>query len=153
MQIHEIIARVSEKWYNFLSLMEQKNNNRIDGTKKDVGVDDMDGKIQRVTTTVVDKVLDLYKDKIDRIILYGSYARGDFTSESDVDIMILLNCSEEEVRNYRNEICRIASRISLDSDVEVSIMLNDKASFYDKMELLNFYQNVQQEGVVLYGED
>ncbi len=118
----------------------------------DLRMIDMQKNIQKVTSTVVEKIIDRYKNKIDRIIMYGSYARGDFTSESDIDIMILMNCTEEEVRKYREEVCRIASRISLDSDVEVSIVLNDKASFYDRMDVLNFYQNVQREGVVLYGE-
>ena len=29
----------------------------------------------------------LYGDKLNKIILYGSYARGDQTEESDIDIM------------------------------------------------------------------
>lgn len=44
-------------------------------------------------------LLELYKEEIDKlgrehlvkIILYGSYARGDFRQDSDIDIMILVN--------------------------------------------------------------
>ena len=36
-------------------------------------------------------------------MLYGSYARGDYTSESDVDIMILLDLSDMEIKNYRHQ--------------------------------------------------
>ncbi len=67
--------------------------------------------IQKVTRGVVGKIVDLLGDKVYKIILYGSYARGDFNSESDVDIMILLNCSEEETVLYRNDVCMIASRL------------------------------------------
>ena len=110
----------------------------------------MDKNIQLVTQSVVEKVIELLQDKIYKIILYGSYARGDFTSESDIDIMILLNCSEEEVRKYRDAVSIIASRVSLDNDIEVSLLLNDKDSFYGRMDILKFYQNVQNEGIVLY---
>lgn len=110
----------------------------------------VDKNIQSVTQSVVQKVIELLQDKIYKIILYGSYARGDFTSESDIDIMILLNCSAEEVRKYRDAVSIIASRVSLDNDIEVSLLLNDKDSFYDRMDILKFYQNVQNEGVVLY---
>ena len=110
----------------------------------------IDKNIQLVTQSVVQKVIELLQDKIYKIILYGSYARGDFTSESDIDIMILLNCSEEEVRKYRDAVSIIASRVSLDHDIEVSLLLNDKDSFYDRMDILKFYQNVQNEGDVLY---
>ena len=32
----------------------------------------------------------LYGDRLKEIILYGSYARGDFTEESDIDLLIVL---------------------------------------------------------------
>ena len=35
-----------------------------------------------------------YTYKIDRIILYGSYARGDFNLESDVDIIIFIRLAD-----------------------------------------------------------
>ena len=108
-------------------------------------------KILLVTQSVVDETVKLLQDKIHKIILFGSYARGDFDSESDIDIMILLNCSEEEVRKYREDVCKIASRVGLDNDIVVSLVLNDKDTFYGRMEVLKFFQNVKNEGVVLYG--
>lgn len=111
----------------------------------------MEDNIQKVTNGVVGKTIELLGDKVYKIILYGSYARGDFNSESDVDIMILLNCSEEDVVKYRNDVCHIASRLSLDNDIEVSLLLKSKDCFYSRMDILKFYQNVQNEGVVLYG--
>jgi uncharacterized protein len=37
-----------------------------------------------------------YGDRLSKIILYGSYARGDFNEESDIDFMVVLK--DEEVR-------------------------------------------------------
>ncbi|MBQ8085707.1 MAG: nucleotidyltransferase domain-containing protein [Lachnospiraceae bacterium] len=107
--------------------------------------------IENVTKGVVNRGLELLGDKIDKIILFGSYARGDYDEESDVDIMMLLNCSENETSEYRKIVCRLSSDLSLENDVMVSLMLNDKVSFYDRMDILPFYQNVQREGVLLYG--
>lgn len=45
--------------------------------------------LQVVTQAVVTSVLDELADKIYKVLLYGSYARGDFTSESDIDIMMI----------------------------------------------------------------
>jgi len=65
----------------------------------------------------------LFGKKIERITLYGSYARGDFNLESDVDIMILLNCDQKEIMQRRKEISRIASRIGLKNDIMVKIFV------------------------------
>lgn len=107
--------------------------------------------LQTVTQSVIQASVELLSDKIYKIILYGSYARGDFNMESDVDILIILNCSQEETRSYRKEVSRIASRISLANDVEVSLLLIDQQSFKERIDILPFYQNVQREGVALYG--
>jgi len=107
--------------------------------------------INIVTAEVVEQVIDIVKDKIYKIYLYGSYARGDFTNESDIDIMIILDCSKEEVKAYRKQISILASRIGLKNDIEVSLLLRDKASFENNQRILPFYQNIILEGVTLYG--
>lgn len=39
--------------------------------------------LNTITTEIVDAVLGLLEDKVYKIVLYSSYARGDFTKESD----------------------------------------------------------------------
>lgn len=38
------------------------------------------------------------------IILYGSYARGDYNNNSDIDIMILIDLPETEIKKIENDI-------------------------------------------------
>ena len=47
----------------------------------------------------------LLGERLKKIILYGSYARGDYNSSSDIDIMIL---TDDEIEIYRNKISDIA---------------------------------------------
>lgn len=42
----------------------------------------------------------IYGTHLSKIILYGSYARGDFKSDSDIDIMILLDLSDVDLKAY-----------------------------------------------------
>lgn len=104
-----------------------------------------------VTNEVVEQALKLLADDIYKIYLYGSYARGDFTSESDIDIMIILHCDKEKVRNYRKQISIMASRIGLENDIELSLLLRDKKSFEEGQVVLPFYRNIVNEGVAIYG--
>ena len=93
----------------------------------------------------------LYGDKLNKIILYGSYARGDNTEESDIDIMIILNCDADEVKELRGMTSEMASDISLEQGVFLSILLRDKKHFEDNLHFLPFYQNIAREGVAVYG--
>lgn len=107
--------------------------------------------ISAITTTVVEEIMELLNTDVYKIVLYGSYAREDFTSESDIDIMIILNCEKEKVFGYRKQISRIASRIGLENDIEVSLLLRDRNTFEEGMKVLPFYKNIYREGIALYG--
>ena len=44
----------------------------------------------------------IYGNHLKTVILYGSYARGDYKADSDIDIMILLDLSDMDVDgNFR----------------------------------------------------
>lgn len=107
--------------------------------------------LQGITMQITDSVLKLLADKTDQIVLYGSYARGDYTPESDVDIMIISNCTKDELRIYRKQVNIIASRIGLEYDIMISILLRDKETYEFNRRILPFYQNVEKEGIKLYG--
>ena len=47
-------------------------------------------------------------EKLAKVIVYGSYARGDYRDNSDVDIMILVKMSDEEIRTVKNDIYDLA---------------------------------------------
>lgn len=107
--------------------------------------------LRAITEEIVSETRQLLKDNIYQIILYGSCARGDFNSESDIDVMIIMNCQKEEVSRHRKQVSKIASRIGLKNDIEISLLLRDKETFEKGGDILPFYKNIQREGVFLYG--
>ena len=90
-------------------------------------------------------------ERAKKIILYGSYARGDYNDSSDVDIMILTDLSDDEIIEYRNKIWDYAYDIEWDNDFEISLspLIKNIDKFNYWLEALPFYMNVQKEGVIL----
>ena len=91
--------------------------------------------------------LDLYA-----IILYGSYARGDYNNNSDVDIMILVDLPETEIKKIENDIYDIAYDFLMDYGVDISVIIKNEDIFKYWLGTLPFYNNVEKEGVVLSGK-
>ncbi len=92
----------------------------------------------------------IFGDKLDSVLLYGSYARGDYNDESDVDIMAKLNMSADEIRSYRPRVSELASDIGLKYDILISIKLQDKSVFDRYLNVLPFYRNVNTDGVSIH---
>ena len=57
--------------------------------------------MQDLIEQYIEAVKKIYGSHVRQIILYGSYARGDFRSDLDVDIMILLDLSDLELNDIQ----------------------------------------------------
>ena len=97
----------------------------------------------------IEEVKKLLGTRLKKIILYGSYARGDYNKQSDVDIMILTNLSFEEIEDYRDKISDIAYDIELDTGIILSPVIKNIETYNSKVNIVPFYKNIQKEGVIL----
>ena len=107
-------------------------------------------RLNKITQEVSQRVQALLGDRLRDVILYGSYARGDYDEESDIDIMVLADVGEDEIRPFQRKINIISSDVSLENDITVFIKLNDKSLFEQRLPILTFYQNVINDGVPIY---
>lgn len=106
-------------------------------------------KIDNVIKEFVSGANEILGDRIKKIILYGSYARGDFNKSSDIDIMILTDIPVDKLYSYFVQISDMAYDIELKNDVIISPLLKNIEKFNYWLEALPFYMNIQKEGVVL----
>jgi predicted nucleotidyltransferase len=61
--------------------------------------------------------------------LYGSYARGDYDEESDVDILLTVDQSDDDIRAQNKSLVKIDSDLSLDYNVTVSVTVKPLEQF------------------------
>ena len=80
-------------------------------------------------------------------ILFGSYARGEADADSDIDVMVLVDSSRQDISEKTWEISSVAADLLLDRGVMVSPIVENRRYFQDNMGFLPFYQNIAREGV------
>ena len=106
--------------------------------------------ISEISEKVLQAAKDTLGDKLDKVILYGSYARGDFDEESDIDFFILADVPQEEVSKWDSAIYKRLLDLDLENDILVQIGVTGCEIFYRFADILPFYMNVTKEGVELY---
>jgi len=82
----------------------------------------------------------IMKYPVDKVILYGSYARGDASDMSDIDLVVE---SGGKMRN--SKIFALGGDLLMDLPVRVDV--------YDILEIANpsaMYESIQKEGVIIY---
>ena len=98
--------------------------------------------IQRIKSTVAAVAPDA------DVILYGSYARGEQTDESDIDILILVNKSQvtyEEEKMISYPLYKIES----ETGQIISPIIFPKDIWESKHYITPFYKNIKVDGILL----
>ena len=109
--------------------------------------------IIKIINEFIEGVNKILGDRVKKIILYGSYARGDFNESSDIDVMILTDLSTNEIEEYKTKIYDYAWEIENNNNFEIDIspLVKNIDKYNKRIEVIPFYMNVQKEGIVLYG--
>lgn len=106
--------------------------------------------IQVLLRKYVHKLVKIYGNHIKSVILYGSYARGDFTPDSDIDIMILLDLTDMEIKNYRHQLSELTYDFNMEHKLDIKPIAKNQEHFEKWLEAYPFYANVNGEGILLF---
>ena len=109
----------------------------------------MPKKIDDEIQKFVKEVQKLLGERLKKIILYGSYARGDYDKSSDIDIMILTDLSPEEISKYSLLIWEKCADIEIEEGIVISPLIRNLDNFNAWLNVKPFYMNIANEGVVL----
>ncbi len=105
-----------------------------------------DEKLHRVLQELKRELKRILGEQLDRVLLYGSHARGEAHAGSDVDVLVVLK------RPYQyGELIRLTSEIiaelSLDYEIEISRVFVSKERF--EREKTPFLINVRREAIAI----
>jgi len=100
-------------------------------------------KVKEILKEFKEKVKEVIKDKFVALILYGSYARGDYEFGSDIDVLLILR---ENLTSFeKDRISDISSDLNLKYDVVITCF--DYLYEVFKTWETPFLMNVRKEGI------
>ena len=108
-------------------------------------------RLQQLLSRLLPQIQSIFHNKLRRVILYGSYARGDEDPESDLDVLVLVDETPEELRQYEETLLKIRVDLSLEFDLVLSVRPKSCGEYEKYVQFVPFYKNVEREGILLYG--
>lgn len=106
--------------------------------------------LDEILKKYVEDVRKIYGENLRTIILYGSYARGDFKPDSDIDLMILVDLSDDEIKRKGHVLSDLTFDYNFDNNLEIMPIVKNLDHFNKWIRAYPFYNNVKNEGVELY---
>ena len=91
----------------------------------------------------------IYNQNLCEVYLYGSYARGDYNAESDIDIVAIVKGERQQLQEQLKKIWDVVSDLELDYEVIISPTVIPYTEFEIYKDILPYYKNIAQEGVKL----
>ncbi|MBQ8914383.1 MAG: nucleotidyltransferase domain-containing protein [Lachnospiraceae bacterium] len=108
-------------------------------------------KISIIINEVKERLSPLFDSVIAECRLFGSCSRGDYTEDSDIDILLLMNCGYLESEKYDRFISEIMTDMMIKYSELVNFICVPYNDFMEKKNWYPLYKNIENEGTVLYG--
>lgn len=105
-----------------------------------------EAQLGRITKAMVDCYRVVYGEDIVEIVLFGSYARGNYTEESDIDIVALVRGSRESLQKKLKQVWDESAELGLENDIIVSPTVIPYDEFEKYKQSLPYYRNIAEEG-------
>ena len=105
--------------------------------------------MDEIISEYIEKIKEILEDDFERAVVYGSYARGEYNRESDVDIAIFTSRKAEEFYLLINQIAEITFEYGVQYDIILSPVFQNTADFQRMLKVVPYFQNIQREGIVI----
>jgi len=107
----------------------------------------MDPFIRNIAKEYKDLLKEVYGDELAELVLFGSYARGDQKTESDLDVAVVFRDRHAQTFEDKVHTSRLASQLSLKYGLLLSPLTTSLHKKQTSMQ--GVYQEIRREGIVI----
>ncbi len=108
---------------------------------------------QRELNILLKKLAEIYQSvygsDIVKILMYGSYARGTFTTDSDLDVVAIVKGSRDELQRKLKTVWDYSCELELEYGTILSPTVIPYEEFETYKQDMPYYRNIEQEGVAI----
>lgn len=110
-------------------------------------------KLKLIIESLISKLIEKYFSEIHSIALFGSYAKGTATKQSDIDLMFIVNNLKNN--NLRESIERESASYQYSHNIKISPLITDVEELKKMLraEELNVGKETKEYGISLYGHE
>ena len=103
-------------------------------------------KLNEINRQMLDCYRETYGADLRSVILYGSYARGDFDDESDIDYTAIVDGDRRELQQKLKSVWARSAELGMENDVVISPTVIPESEYEQYKEILPYYRNIMEEG-------
>ena len=107
----------------------------------------IDDKVNTIMTEICQIMQVIFGGNFKKLVLYGSYARGEQDIYSDMDILALVDLDENVLRGYDYQIFDLTYPLTLQYGILLSVMTKSETHFLHWVDVVPFYENIRSEGI------
>lgn len=106
------------------------------------------------TEKLIDEIVSLLKlQGIEKLILFGSFAKGITTDESDIDLLAIKNIPENKIRDFRIQLKKILWEKLSRENKEFDILVDSEDRIKQRIAMGDmFYSEIYNNGKILYAQ-
>lgn len=91
----------------------------------------------------------VYQKDLVAVLLYGSYARGDYTEFSDIDITGIAEGERLDLQKRLEPVIDLAGDLGLEYEILICPTIIPRSEFESYQDIMPYYKNIKKEGVKL----
>lgn len=103
-----------------------------------------------ITQKIAKTYRSIYGKDLEQVILYGSYARGDYDENSDIDMAAIVKGDRMTLQKMLKNVWAVSSDLELEYEIIVSPTVIPYDEFERYKDVLPYYRNIAAEGVKVH---
>ena len=100
-----------------------------------------------ILNRIADAYRNVYGAELGNVLVYGSYARGDYDEYSDIDIVAIVKGERKTLQQLLRQVWDVSSDLEVEYGTIISPTVIPYDEFQQYKEVIPYYRNIMLEGV------